>query len=119
MDVWRAMDRHAVHCCTLNQLLGTLLAIVLELASRFHIQLQPHTFPGFEAPNRAAPTQSPSRAASSGSFEFLHPDSPSQPQEQQLLDPPRCDYRCRWCSEPCSRIPGQHKHHSCWEHRHR
>ena len=45
-------------------------------------------------------------------------------QRQQRLQrlhcsPPRCEYHCRWCTEPCSRLPGQRKHHSCWEHRHR
>ena len=106
------MDSHAIKASTLNQLLGTLLAIVLELASRCHIQLQ-HPTSSFAAP---------SSAASVHSFEFVDP-APTSPAtsstQAPLLTPPSCEYHCRFCSAPCSRIPNAHKHHSCWEHRHR
>lgn len=35
-----------------------------------------------------------------------------------LLQPFRCPFACRWCDERCTRNEG-HKHHSCYEHRHR
>ncbi len=43
-----------------------------------------------------------------------HPVDP----ETGLLQPFRCAFACRWCQSRCTRQPG-HKHHSCFEHRHR
>ena len=109
-----AMDAHAIHISTLNQLLTTLLAIVLELARRFRVELVHHPVPTFGSPSARR------SSSSAGSFEFLHPDpEAAEAPEAPLLTPPRCEYHCRWCTEPCSRLPGRHKHHSCWEHRHR
>ena len=104
------MESTAIRVATLNQLICTLLAIIFELARRLRIELPSEPLPHFdpESPrDRGAP--------STGSFEFLHPPRPTQ----TLRDPPRCEFHCRWCQEACSRIPGQHRHHSCWEHRHR
>ena len=108
-----SMDAHAIHCSSLNQLLGTLLQIIVELANRFSIHLEPHPFPAFRGAQRGA--------SSSGSFEVLQPDEdpPIPGPNGQLLEPPTCAYRCRFCQQPCSRLPNQHKHHSCFEHRHR
>ncbi len=107
------MDSPAIRVATLNQLICTLLAIVFELARRLRIEIPSGPLPHFdiESPrDRGAP--------STGSFEFLHPEPPPRA-AQTLLDPPRCEFHCRWCEEACSRIAGQHKYHSCWEHRHR
>lgn len=60
----------------------------------------------------AAPDQpsSPRIPESQGSWEV-----PSSPGLRSLW---RCGFHCRWCDRPCTRAEG-HKHHSCYEHRHR
>ena len=85
------MDRAALSGYTLEQLITLLLAIVIELCSRFRI-----------------PVPTATSAA---------PAAPSAPDLE--TPPPRfCGFHCRWCPKACGRSKPGHDNHSCYEHRH-
>lgn len=58
------------------------------------------------------------RVDSAGSFEKVDQHSSGSTGIRQLKEPWSCGFKCRWCDSAWTRQEG-HKHHSCYDHRHR
>ena len=81
---------------------STLLEWIQELLSELTLRFA----------DSSVPPVTPGAAPSVSSWDFVPPVDPA------LRRPWACGFHCRWCDSACTRAEG-HKHHSCWEHRHR
>ncbi len=87
---------------SLDQLLLLLHHIWFELHNRLN-----------STGTHRADTAAASSAASSGSASAAPPGF-----SQSTVVPWRCDQYCDWCGDWCTRHRLDHRHHSCYKHRH-